>query len=89
MSQSLTGSAIGENAKSVWRAFPDVSLEISVSVTLEGGIAIQWMLHGTHTGPLMDGTPPSGRKVSYPGLPSLRLRAKRFALSKFTLTGRR
>ena len=30
-------------------------------------VAIQWMLHGTHTGPLMDGTPPSGRKVSYPG----------------------
>jgi len=25
---SLTGSAIGEYAKSVWKAFPDVSLEI-------------------------------------------------------------
>jgi SnoaL-like polyketide cyclase len=27
----------------------------------------QWILHGTHTGPLMDGTPPTDRKVSYPG----------------------
>jgi predicted ester cyclase len=24
-------------------------------------------LHGTHTGPLMDGTPPTGRTVAYPG----------------------
>ena len=26
--QALTGSAIGEYAKSVWKAFPDASLEI-------------------------------------------------------------
>jgi steroid delta-isomerase-like uncharacterized protein len=68
MGQALTGSAIGEYAKSVWKAFPDVSLEIiSIGDTGGGLVAIQWMLHGTHTGPLMDGTPPSGRKVSYPG----------------------
>jgi SnoaL-like polyketide cyclase len=90
MGQVLIGSAIGDFAKSVWAAFPDASLElISIGDTGGGLVAIQWILHGTHTGPLMDGTPPSGRKVSYPGLPSLRLRAKRFALSKFTLTGRR
>ena len=29
-------------------------------------VAIQWMLHGTHTGPLIDGTPPTGRTVAYP-----------------------
>jgi len=60
MGQSLTGSAIGEYAKSVWKAFPDVSLEI-ISIGDAGGglVAIQWMLHGTHTGPLMDGTPPT------------------------------
>jgi steroid delta-isomerase-like uncharacterized protein len=68
MGQALTGSAIGEYAKSVWKAFPDASLElISIGDTGGGLVAIQWMLHGTHTGPLMDGTPPSGRKVSYSG----------------------
>ena len=30
-------------------------------------VAIQWMLQGTHTGPLMDGSPPTGRTVAYPG----------------------
>jgi steroid delta-isomerase-like uncharacterized protein len=66
--QNLTGSAIGDFAKSVWTVFPDASLEIiSIGDTGRGLVAIQWMLHGTHTGPLMDGTPPTGRKVSYPG----------------------
>jgi steroid delta-isomerase-like uncharacterized protein len=68
VSQVLTGSAIGDFAKSVWKAFPDVSLEIvSIGDTGRGLVAIQWMLHGTHSGPLMDGTPRTGRKVSYPG----------------------
>jgi steroid delta-isomerase-like uncharacterized protein len=68
MGRELTGQAIGDFAKSVWVAFPDASLEvISIGDTGGGLVAIQWMLHGTHTGPLMDGTPPTGRKVSYPG----------------------
>ena len=68
MGHPLTGQAIGDFAKSVWVAFPDASLEIiSIGDTGGGLIAIQWILHGTHTGPLMDGTPPTGRKVSYPG----------------------
>ena len=53
---SLTGQAIGDFAKSVWAAFPDASLElISIGDTGGGLVAIQWILHGTHTGPLMDG----------------------------------
>jgi len=68
MGHDLTGRAIGDFAKSVWKAFPDASLEvISIGDTGGGLVAIQWILHGTHTGPLMDGTPPTGRKVSYPG----------------------
>ena len=68
MGHPLTGQAIGDFAKSVWVAFPDASLEIiSIGDTGGGLVAIQWMLHGTHTGPLMDGTPPTGRKVTYPG----------------------
>ena len=30
-------------------------------------VAIQRILHGTQAGPLMDGTPPTGRTVAYPG----------------------
>jgi steroid delta-isomerase-like uncharacterized protein len=68
MGHSLMGQAIGDFDKSVWKAFPDASLElISIGDTGGGLVAIQWILHGTHTGPLMDGTPPTGRKVSYPG----------------------
>src|SRR3984893_5483502 len=68
MGHPLTGQAIGDFAKSVWVAFPDASLEIiSIGDTGGGLVAIQWILHGTHTGPSMDGTPPTGRKVSYPG----------------------
>jgi steroid delta-isomerase-like uncharacterized protein len=86
----LTGKAIGDFAKSVWAAFPDMSLEIITrGDTGRGLVAIQWVLHGTHNGPLMDGTPATGRTVAYPGAPSLRLRAIRFARSTHTLTGRR
>jgi hypothetical protein len=54
----LTGQAIGDFAKSVWTAFPDASLEmISIGYTSGGLVAIQWILHGSHTGPLMDGPP--------------------------------
>jgi len=68
MGHPLTGQAIGDFAKSVWKAFPYASLEvISIGDTGGGLVAIQWILHGTHTGPLRDGTPPTGRKVSYPG----------------------
>ena len=64
----LTGQAIGELIKSVWTAFPDGSLElISIGDTGGGLVACQWVLHGTHTGPYMDGTPPTGRTVAYPG----------------------
>jgi predicted ester cyclase len=29
-------------------------------------VATQLVLHATHTGPFMDGTPPTGRTVAYP-----------------------
>ena len=68
MDHALTGQAIGDFAKSVWTAFPDTSLEIISSGDTGGGlVATQWVLHGTHTGPFMDGTPPTGRTVAYPG----------------------
>ena len=64
----LTGQAIGDFAKSVWTAYPDMRLEIISRGDTGGGlVAVQWVLHGTHTGPYMDGTAPTGRTVAYPG----------------------
>jgi predicted ester cyclase len=41
--------------------------EVISSGDIGGGlVASQLKLHGTHTGPFMDGTPPTGRTVSYP-----------------------
>jgi steroid delta-isomerase-like uncharacterized protein len=86
----LTGQAIADFAKSVWAAYPDASLQtISMGDTGGGLVASQLVLHGTHTGPFMDGTPPTGRTVAYPLVPSFRLKAIRSALSTYTLTGKR
>lgn len=42
-------------------------LEVISSGNAGGGlIARQFMLHATHTGPFMDGSPPTGRTVTYP-----------------------
>jgi steroid delta-isomerase-like uncharacterized protein len=66
--EALTGKAIADYAKAVWRAYPDVSLEIiSIGDTGGGLVATQWVLHGTNTGPYFDGTPPTGRTVTLPG----------------------
>jgi predicted ester cyclase len=63
------GQAIADFAKSVWATYPDMSLEIISRGDTGGGlVATQRVLHGTHTGPLMDGTPPTGRTVAYPGV---------------------
>jgi steroid delta-isomerase-like uncharacterized protein len=64
---ALTGQAIGDFAKSVWAAYPDMSVEVISNGDTGGGlVATEWVLHGTHTGPYMDGTPPTGRTVAYP-----------------------
>jgi predicted ester cyclase len=39
---------------------------ISSGDTGGGLVASQLKLHGTHIGPFMDGTPPTGRNVAYP-----------------------
>jgi len=60
--------AIADFAKSVWAAYPDMSLEIISTGDTGGGlVATEWVLHGTHTGSLTDGSPPTGRTVAYPG----------------------
>jgi steroid delta-isomerase-like uncharacterized protein len=66
--EPLTGKAIADYAKAVWRAYPDMSLDIiSSGDTGRGLVATQWVLHGTNTGPYFDGTPPTGRTLTLPG----------------------
>jgi steroid delta-isomerase-like uncharacterized protein len=63
----LTGQAIADFAKAVWGVYPDASLEVITRGDTGGGlVASQLMLHGTHTGPYFDGSPPTGRTVAYP-----------------------
>jgi predicted ester cyclase len=51
----------------VLTAYPDVRLEVISRGDIGGGlVATQMVLHATHTGSFMDGTPPTGRTVAYP-----------------------
>jgi hypothetical protein len=44
-----------------------VRLEVISSGDTGGGlVASQFLLHGTHTGPYFDGSPATGRTVTYP-----------------------
>ena len=62
----LKGQALADFFKSLFRSFPDLRLEVTSKGDTGGGlVASQLVLHGTHTGPFMDGTPPTGRTVSY------------------------
>ena len=48
-------------------AYPDLRFEVTSRGDAGGGlVATQLMLRGTHTGPFMAGTPPTGRTVTYP-----------------------
>jgi steroid delta-isomerase-like uncharacterized protein len=63
----LKGQALADFFKSLFTAYPDMRLEVISSGNAGGGlIARQFMLHATHTGPFIDGTPATGRKVAYP-----------------------
>jgi predicted ester cyclase len=45
-----------------------MSIEIISTGDTGGGLIVtQWVLHGTHTGPYFDGTPPTGRTLTLPG----------------------
>ena len=63
----LKGKALADFIKSMFTAYPDIRLEVISRGDTGGGlVASQLVLHGTHTGPFMDGTPPTGRTVAYP-----------------------
>ena len=63
----LKEQALADFIKSVLKAYPELQFEVISRGDIGGGlVATELMLHGTHTGPFMDGTPATGRKVAYP-----------------------
>jgi steroid delta-isomerase-like uncharacterized protein len=64
----LKGQALADFFKKLFTAYPDLRLEVINSGDTGGGlVGTQWVLHGTHTGPFMDGTPPTGHTATCPG----------------------
>ena len=67
LDQPLKGKALADFIKSVLTAYPDLRFEVISRGDAGGGlVASQLVLHSTHTGSFMDGTPPTGRTVAYP-----------------------
>jgi len=89
MERGLTGSAIGDFVKSVWKAFPDASLEV-ISIGDTGGAWSRFSGCCTApTGSLMDGTPPTGRTVAYPDTSFVQVEGDKIRSEQLRLTGRR
>lgn len=63
----LTGPAIAAYASGLFSAFPDLAFDIvSHQGDGQGHVSAQWLMRGTHTGPLA-GSPPTGKTVALPG----------------------
>jgi steroid delta-isomerase-like uncharacterized protein len=64
----LTGAAIGEYARGLWNAFPDLSFEMARMMEGEGGsLSAEWVMRGVNSGSMM-GLPPTGRAVEVRGV---------------------
>ena len=64
--EALTGQVIANYVKALSTAYPDFSLETIVAGTPEEAWSPPNGIDDTHIGPLMDGTPATGRNVAYP-----------------------
>ena len=63
----LTGNAIGDYAQVLFKAFPDLKLELISKVKASNNMfAVPWLLFGTHEGQLQD-IAPTGRRVVLTG----------------------
>jgi predicted ester cyclase len=45
-------------------------------------VALQWVAHGSNTGPFPDGTPATGHKVTFPGVSFVQLEGGKIRLEK-------
>ena len=63
--EPATGPAIGDFVRAVSTWCPDFSLDlISIGDTGER-VVLEWLFHGTNTGPAADGTPPPASKLAF------------------------
>jgi hypothetical protein len=87
--KGLMGKAIANYAKAVWTAYPDASVElITVGDTGGGLVALQWVLRGTNTGTLPDGTASTGRTSTLPGATFTQVGGDKIRSEEFTAVGR-
>ena len=65
---NLNPEAIGKYLRAVWTAYPDAKVEVINVAHIGGGVVVtEWIMHGTNTGVLTDGTPATGRTVALHG----------------------
>ena len=70
---ALVGDAIGEYARRLWSAFPDLTFEIRKRTgSGRGDLAAEWTMRGTNDGPF-GGLPPTGRRVVVEGADFIRV----------------
>jgi len=64
----LAGVAIGEYARGLWSAFPELTFEMGRVMVGEGGaLSVEWVMRGVNSGSMM-GLPPTGRAVEVRGI---------------------
>ncbi|MBV8140655.1 MAG: ester cyclase [Verrucomicrobia bacterium] len=65
---NLNPEATGKFHSAVWKAYPDAKVEIINIGDIGGGLVVsEWIMHGTNTGVLPDGTPATRRTVALHG----------------------
>lgn len=64
----LTGEALAASVSAVAVGFPDLSFDVvNVAPTSDTSVVVQWVMHGTNTGP-MPGGPATGGTIALPGV---------------------
>jgi steroid delta-isomerase-like uncharacterized protein len=83
MEETYEGKAeVGEFLGRLFTAIPDLHFSVSYKIARGDNVAEQWLLEGTHQGRLF-GVPPTGRKVSLPGMSMVTLRDGKFLRDEF------
>jgi steroid delta-isomerase-like uncharacterized protein len=60
-------------------AFPDLEIWMEDSVAADDKVAVRYAWSGTNEGPLPNGTPATGERVTVPGIGFVRFEGDRFA----------
>lgn len=67
-SPGVSGEALADFVRAVWKAVPDFSIELLNAGEIQPGVvAHHWIMRGTATGPGIDGGAPTGRPFAVKG----------------------